>query len=52
VYLSLPNGPFPSGFPTLTPYAVFLLALRAIFPAHRILRYLISRIIAGEEHKF
>jgi hypothetical protein len=50
VCLGLPSGLFPSGFPTNILYA-FLVSIRAICPAHLILRELIILIMFGEEYK-
>jgi hypothetical protein len=47
--LGLPSGLFPSGFPTNILYAFLFSPIRATWPAHLILFYLITLIILGEE---
>ena len=47
--LGLPSGLFPSGFPTKTLYTPLLSFIRATWPAHLIILYLITRKILGEE---
>ena len=49
--LGLPNGLFPSGFPTKTLYTTFSSAIRATCPTHLILLNFITRTILGEEYK-
>ena len=49
--LGLPNGLFPSGFPTKTLYATLSSPIRATCPAHLILLDFITRTILGEEYK-
>jgi len=48
----LPSGLFPLGFPHPTPVHIsHLPSIRATFPAHLILLFLISRTILGEEYR-
>ena len=49
--LGLPNGLFPSGFPTKTLYTPLSSPIRATCPAHLILLDFITRTILGEEYK-
>jgi hypothetical protein len=49
--LGLYSGPFPSGFPTKTPYAFIFFTMLAICPAHLILHDLIILNIYGEEYE-
>jgi len=49
--LGLPNGLFPSGFPTKTLYTSFLSTIRATCPAHLILLDFITQTILGEEYR-
>ena len=49
--LSLQSGLFPSGFPTKILYTPVLSPIRATYPAHLILLYLITRTILGEEYR-
>ena len=49
--LGLPNGLFPSGFPTKTLYAPLSSPIRATCPTHLILLDFITRTILGEEYK-
>ena len=46
--LGLPSGPFPSGFPSKTPYTPFTSPIRATCPAHLILLDFITCTILGE----
>ena len=49
--LGLPNGLFPSGFPTKSLYTTLLSAIRATCPARLILLDLITRTISGEDYR-
>ena len=49
--LDLPNGLFPSGYPTKTLYIPLSSPIRATCPAHLILLDFITRTILGEEYK-
>ena len=49
--LGLPNGLFPSGFPTKTLYTLLSSPIRAKCPAYRILLDFITRTILGEEYR-
>ena len=49
--LGIPNGLFPSGFPTKTLYAPLSSPIRGTCPAHLILLDFITRTILGEEYK-
>jgi hypothetical protein len=49
--LALPNGLFPSGFPTNILYMPFHSPLRVTCPTQLILIYLITRKIVGEEYR-
>ena len=50
LWLGLPSGLFPSGFPTKILYTPLLSPLRATFPAHLILPAFITRSILDEEY--
>ena len=49
--LGVPNGLFPSRFPTKTMYTALLYLIRATCQAHFILLYFIYRIIFGEQYR-
>ena len=51
LYLGLPSGLFPSGFPTKTLYTPLSSPIRAICPAHLILLDFITCTILGEEYR-
>ena len=50
LFLGLPNGLLPSGFPTKNRYTPLLLPMRATRPTHLILLYLITWTIMSEEY--
>ena len=49
--LNLPNGPFPSRFPTKTLYGPLLFPIRATRPIYLILIDLTTRLIFGMEYR-
>ena len=51
LYLGLPSGLFPSGFPTKTRHTPLLSPIPVTCPAHLILLYLITQTMLGEEYK-
>jgi hypothetical protein len=52
LYLSLPRGIFPSGFPTNILYTFLFSPTHATYRAHLILLDLIILIILGKQYKF
>ena len=51
LYLGLPSGLFPSGFPTKTLYTPLLSPIRTTCPGHLIFLDFITLTILGEEHR-
>ena len=49
--LSLPSGPFPSGFASKTVNTSLQTSIRATCPAHLILLHFITRTILGEQYR-
>jgi ABC-type anion transport system duplicated permease subunit len=49
IRLGLPNGPFPSGFPTKILHAVLIFPTHATFPTHLIFPF-ITLIKSGDAH--
>ena len=49
--LGLPNGLFPSGFPTTILYTPLLSRIRATFPTHPIPLDFITRTIFGQQYR-
>jgi hypothetical protein len=51
LYLDLPSGLFPSGFPTKTLHACLFATTRATYAAHLTVLYLIILMVCGEQYK-
>ena len=51
LFLGLPSGLFPSGFPTKTLYTPLLSPIRATWPNYLILLDLIAQKILGEQYR-